>query len=289
LVCTTSSTGTVEVLWELADDPGLNVLTAGGRGIADPRELFNGPRGETAHQYLYGSFDPFIPIMWNETDPSGEQVNDGISYPEDEGAELIPTGTRLLFSATGCSAIEIDGVKSVDEWGCAATETFTANVSGGRQTATFFWTRFEGDVYFAVQVPVVTAAEKEIKLTLYLNGDESGTFQSLDDVLVVDGTVDQGEPQFSDEYLWDRCPKGKSFCALVDLEGPDLGEGMFSINAPEGEEAFYFFEVRQSENADNVYDIDGTSHLGVSLTLRIGKGRWGNTEWPAFGVYEALY
>jgi hypothetical protein len=199
----------------------------------------------------------------------------------------------VTFTATACEQVagEIDGVKDDGEWTCAFTRTFTANVSGGKLPATLFWKRVAGDIYFAVQVPVVTAAEKEIKLTLHLNGNEAGTFQRDDDVLVVDGTV-EGD-QFSDMYLWDRCPKGKSFCALADVDAPEEGTndgaGKFSINTPNGEEPFYFFEVKHPENSVDPHDIDVRLHLGVSLTLRIGKGRWGNTDYPEFGVYETLY
>jgi hypothetical protein len=112
-------------------------------------------------------------------------------------------------------------------------------------------------------------------------------------VLVVDGTAEEVTEQFSDNYLWDRCPKGKSFCALPDRDAdpmdPNEGDGRFSINTPDGEDPYFFFEVEQSEKSGSRYDIDATANLGVSLTLRIGKGKWGNTDFPDFGVYETLY
>jgi hypothetical protein len=293
VVCTTNGSKNIQVEFQLDAVPGTNIFTAHGRDHADPRGSVcsatfadgtkeenlrcNGPRDGA---------DPFTPIeSWEDPD----------NFPYEDDDELaedpIPDDTKLTFTVIACNPIEINGIKGDGEWDdCVTTETFTANVSGGKQTATFYWARLGGDLYFAVKVPVVTAAEKEIKLTLYLSDLESGTtFQAYDDVLVVDGTVEAGEPQFSDNYLWDRCPKGKSFCALVDDEGPNWGDGAFSINPPDGEDPFYFFEVMQAVNSESDWDIDARNHLGVSLTLRIGKGRWGNTDWPAFGEYKALY
>jgi hypothetical protein len=287
----TLADGKAHATWTLSATPGENRLAAGGFGIADPRgEASNGPRQGDDYPTI-GAFDPFTPIG------DEESADDLIITDDDEVAEPIPAGTRLVFSATGCDPIVIDGMEGDDEWGdCATTIPFDANVSGGKVVGELSWARFGGDVYFAVKVPVVTAAEKEIKLTLYLSDLETGaTFHALDDVLVVDGRVEEGEEQFSDNYLWDRCPKGKSFCALADRDedpnDPNEGDGRFSINRPDGEDPFYFFEVRQSENSGSPLglDIDATSNLGVSLTLRIGKGKWGNTDFPDFGEYETLY
>jgi hypothetical protein len=293
VVCTTNGSQDIQVWLKLDDQPGTNIFTAHGRDHADPRGSVcsatfadkpkvsnlrcNGPRDGA---------DPFTPI-----DSSEDEDNP----PHDDAGEVaedpIPDDTKLTFTVIGCNPIEINGFKADGEWeDCVTTIPFDANVSGGKVVGTFYWARLGGDLYFAVEVPVRMADEKEIKLTLYLSDLESGTtFQAYDDVLVVDGTVEAGEPQFSDNYLWDRCPKGKSFCALVDDEGPNSGDGAFLINAPDGEDPFYFFEVRQSENAENTWDINAESHLGVSLTLRIGNGRWGNTDFPDFGVYETLY
>jgi hypothetical protein len=297
-VCTTNGSKNIQVELQLDDQPGTNIFTAHGRDHADPRGVndcsatfyppdepsytvsnlrCNGPRDGA---------DPFTPIE------SGEDPNDDIIEDDDEEAEdPIPDDTKLTFTVIGCK-FTVDGIEEAGEWGdCATTIPFDANVSGGKVVGELSWARLGGNIYFAVKVPVVTAAEKEIKLTLYLNDDESETFQSGDDVLVVDGTVEEGELQFSDNYLWDRCPKGKSFCALPDLGGPDLGAGAFSINTPEGEDPFYLFEVMQSfsETPNDSHDVNDTGTLEVSLTLRIGKGKWGNTDFPDFGAYEELY
>jgi hypothetical protein len=93
LVCETDGDGEVAVWWTLADDQGVNKLIAGGRGIADRREAFNGPR-----DFRYdpdGPFDPFTPIAWEEYDP------DGIDEDADEGADTIVAGTRIVFTAAG--------------------------------------------------------------------------------------------------------------------------------------------------------------------------------------------
>ncbi|UCC83423.1 MAG: hypothetical protein JSW46_00385 [Gemmatimonadota bacterium] len=111
IACFTDEFGTSEVSWTLAIDPGVNKLTAGGRGIADPRDdqdlacsiegepsRCNGPRENTADvTYEFGSFDPFTPIAVDDS------PDDTVDVEAEEGADTIPDGTRLLFTAIGSS------------------------------------------------------------------------------------------------------------------------------------------------------------------------------------------
>jgi hypothetical protein len=88
----TSVAGIATKYVETGNAPGINVFHAFGRGIADARESgctvppntpgsCNGPRT---------TFDPFMPFHVPEFDPSGV-----------EAPVELPTGTRLLFTATG--------------------------------------------------------------------------------------------------------------------------------------------------------------------------------------------
>ena len=158
IACITDGTGIVEVSWTLAIDPGINQLTAGGRGIADLREDFNGPRGKELDkdgkvvEYLTGSFDPFQPI-------EDEESEDDLIEEDDEVSEIVAEPTRLLFTAIGCepgfgTPTAIDGTIAQGEWDCAIEKTFPVNLSGGSTVdATLYYMNDDTNFHLAVVVP----------------------------------------------------------------------------------------------------------------------------------------
>jgi len=87
--------------------------------------------------------------------------------------------------------------------------------------------------------------------------------------------------------LHDKRCKGQSFCGDDDESQDAMGEfSQVSI----GGTTYYAYEIKQlldgPEAGTEDIDFDGT--LSLWLTVRLGKGNQGNTEWPGFEQYHDL-
>ncbi|UCF18882.1 MAG: hypothetical protein JSU87_13250, partial [Gemmatimonadota bacterium] len=273
----TGSDGVARVTsWTLGSDVGINVLAASGRGIGIRGDTWTQSDGRKGVGPFAHSTLTFVPS--------------GPSIPATLGAfPLVLQQPDLLFTAYGCdlgrgTADVSDGLKDAS-WDCANTEPFTANLSGGKKDATFYWMHDGDTFYFAVSIPVdETASESENIWTLYLTDTGNPTLTGGDDVLLLDGATQA----FSDQnWAEGKCPKGDSFCAFVDAN--QNGAGHFRINVNPDGSAFYFYELAHELQGDPYQDIAVTGKLGAAFTLRVGKGAKGNTEWPGpFGSYRQI-
>lgn len=265
--------------WKLGSDPGDNIVTSGGYGIAVKGEQW------TANLGREGT-GPFVHSSLTNWDGFDDVTVEGFRLP----LKLNPSGNdfNLEFTATGCvqgegTADVTDGTKDAS-WDCANTEPFTANIGGGKKDATFYWMRQGSTFYFAIQIPVDETSSESVNIwTLYLNDSGSSTLIGGDDVLVLDGATQA----FSDQHWAEgKCPKGQSFCASLDDEGKRNGEGHFAINQNSNGGTFYFYELTHELKGDAYQDVADTGTLAATFTLRVGNGNKGNTEWPGpFGVY----
>jgi hypothetical protein len=293
VVCTTGSSGTIEVDWKLATDPGLNILTGGGRGIADPREAFNGPRVAT---YPLGAFDPFVPIAYTEKE------NDGIESPGEELAELIPDGTRLLFSATGCEPgfgtpnSPLNGEIEPGEWDCAIQMTFPVNLSGGSTVdATLYYMNDDTHFHLAVVVPG-TGRVNALRVEWDSNGSGNGDGREPGD------DVWEFEPEdgAADKFIDEKCSdSGQSSCGKDD---DGFGGFMDTDAAFDNSGGETVYEMSHPLSTGDMCEVLGKNKCGDSefpidlnrskddpagffVTLRLGSGAQGNTQWPGFLDY----
>jgi hypothetical protein len=225
---------------------------------------------------------------WNTGSPF---VGNPITLPNPPtSVEFTVTACEPGFGSIGDGGI--DGALSEGEWDCAEqppTE-FEANTGGGKKTGLVLQMADNDFLYLAVQIPVdETASLKENTLTVYLNDEDADLLGSGHDILVVDGTKEVGS-QFSDQYWAEgKCPKGQSFCALVDPTS--AGSGAYQLNYDEnGAPAFYFYEIKIPRVGDCDYDVcyeEGVNSIRYFFTVRgLGSGNKGNTEYPGpFGEY----
>jgi hypothetical protein len=296
VVCTTGSSGSVEVGWMLATDPGINKLTAGGRGIADSRNGFNGPRDAT---YTAGPFDPFQPIGYTE---SGD---DDIGSPDDEIFTTIAENTRLLFTAIGCeegfgTPNAIDGTMDPGEWDCAIPQTFQVNLSGGSTVdATLYYMNDNSDFHLAVVVPG-TDRQNGLRVEWDSDGDGNlGGREVGDDVWEFD--PDDGP---ADKFIDDKCStSSQSGCGNNDADfliTPGVGmdtEAAFD-NTVGGQTVYEMSHPLSTEQVCEIFGKKGCSSAfpidlqaavgqtkGAVFTLRLGSGAQGNTQWPGFLDY----
>jgi hypothetical protein len=304
VVCTTGTSGIVEVSWTLDIDPGTNKLTAGGRGIADSREAFNGPRGKEKDgdgnvvEYTTGPFDPFQPIENEESD------DDLIEEQDDEGSEIVAEPTRLLFTAIGCepgfgTPTDIDGTIGPGEWDCAIPETFPVNLSGGSTVdATLYYMNDDTDFHLAVVVPG-TGRRNGLRIDWDANGNGNAFGREVGDD-VWEFEPDEGP---ADKFIDDKCStSSQSGCgnddnrfggsmdtyAAFDNSG---GETVYEMSHPftPGEVCTV---VGGKKGCSSGFAIDlqrsADDPAGFFLTLRLGSGAQGNTQWPGFLDYHPI-
>jgi len=294
IVCTTDASGTVQVSWLLAGDPGVNKLTAGGRGIADPRDGYNGPRDEN---YLFGPFDPFQPIGWAEAEPPIDEING----PEDETFEPLVWGTRILFTAIGCeegygTPNAIDGTMDPGEWDCASQESFPVNLSGGSTVdATLYYMNDDTNFYLAVVVPGA-GRENALRIDWDANGNGNTFGREVgDDIWEFDPASGA-----ADKFVNDKCStSSQSGCGNNDEDWSGGNDTYAMFNNTGGATVYEMSHplstlqacapVGGNKGCSSAFPIDLQASVGDSLgffiTLRLGSGAQGNTQWPGFLVY----
>jgi hypothetical protein len=306
IACLTDEDGIAQISWELAGDPGINKLTAGGRGIADSRDDFNGPRGKpdangVVFAYDKGPFDPFQPIA------AGENGEDLFVLATDEISAEIAENTRLLFTAIGCEAgfgtpKRIDGTMDPGEWDCAIQKSFPVNLSGGSTVdATLFYMNDNTDFHLAVVVPG-TGRVNGLRVEWDSDGDgNAGGREVGDDIWEFD--PDRGP---ADKFVDDQCStSGQSGCGNNDagflmVMEPGVGmdtEAAFK-NTVGGQTVYEMShplstgqvcEILGRKGCSSGFPIDLQAAKGQTrgayITLRLGSGAQGNTQWPGFLKY----
>ena len=293
----TNAQGLATVILHVAPDPGDNDVEAFGRGIADDRDDFNGPRDG---MYDFGPFDPFEPIEWDEKD------GDGIDDQSDEQSVDIVENTLLPFTVTGCvqgfGTPNRDGVIDPGEWECAEQATFPVNLSGGSTDATLFWMNDDTDFHLAVVVPG-TGRQNGLRIDWDNDGDgipggaNEGAREPGDDVWEFDP---DGGP--ADKFIDEKCSESsQSGCGKDDDAFDGAMDTRAAFNNTLGGTTVY--EMSHPLATGDLCSIGGRKGCGVLfeqgidldafagdlkgffLTLRLGSGAQGNTQWPGFLQY----
>jgi hypothetical protein len=293
--------GISEVLVQLSATGGDNVFHATGLGIADDREVgctvLGGVAGAAACNGPRGTFDPFHP--------------DGSALPD--GVQVIPEGTRLPFVVFGCAPgsgtpTAVDGTLEPGEWDCALTTTFPVNLSGGSAVdATLYWMNDDTHFHLAVSVP---GSERRNGLRIdWDNGGDApaGTLagDSYPAAREAGDDVWEFEPGVgaADKFIDERCSdSSQAGCGTDDTEVFGGMDTEAAFDNTKGGVTVY--EMSHPLSTDDVCgdrqvrrgcgdlldkDIDlsvaAPDMVGFFLTLRLGSGAQGNTQWPAFLEY----
>ena len=261
LTVSTDVYGIAEVDYWKLDVPNPNLLAASGHGIADSREGFNGP---------LPIFDPFMTV--------------DVGPPDDQVPVQLMTGT-VTFTATACdpNAVDVDLDGSIGAGEYANSTPFMANLSGGSAAAAMlYWTNDCENLYLAVRVER-DEGDKINTLRFDFDHDGDGVAESGDDVWFYDGVADL----FEDRYLTERCASRKqSDCGELDPEPFRHGDGEFFNDG-----YYSVYELSHPlKTTGSAYDIqaDFGQPVKLFLTLSLGKGAQGNTQWPGFRDYRSI-
>lgn len=300
----TDANGIAQVVLNVAPLPGINIVHATGKGIADAREAdalgtgcslppstattasCNGPRTAGPH----GPFDPFIPL------------NQTLDLTLGTESVQLASGTRLEFTVIGCekgygTPVAINGILSAGEWDCAQTQEFPVSLSGGAATATLYWMNDANNMYMAVVVPG-TGRENSLRIDWDADGSSSpapaqGSRALGDDIWEV---IPGASTTTTDRYIDSKClTSSQSGCGLSDGALKNQTVAGFSNN--QGGNTVY--ELSHPLNTGDtksgtdplkvdIAAVDDGQTLGMYITLRLGSGAQGNTQWPGFLKYHPV-
>jgi hypothetical protein len=194
-----------------------------------------------------------------------------------------------LWNANAWCQVVVDGVKddASGEWDCAEAAgnvgSFTANISGGDTEAEVWWQNDAADLYLMVRVRQPSFAKaNSIRFDFDNLGD--GVHDPYDDAIGYDVDGDY----FFDEYLTAKCANNsQSGCGATD----DGGAAGQSGNADaKNDGTWTTYELSHPLTGGGVQDIDRApgDPLGFFLTLRVGNGAQGNTQFPGFRQFLTI-
>jgi hypothetical protein len=203
----------------------------------------------------------------------------------------LPTG-MLTFTATACKpgfgTATPNGIMAAGEWDCAQHQDFSANLSGGSSApATLFWMNDATNLYLAVRV---RRSSTDKVNTLQFNFDNNsscpdqaacstGAAAENDDVLVVDASK-----TFTDAFLTLKCTTSTQSSCWSAAETQNGAAGWTNNGT------YTTYEFRHPLNSGDVHDFNraGGTSVGLFLTLQLGSGAQGNTQWPGFRKYRTI-
>ena len=193
-------------------------------------------------------------------------------------------GLTATFSADGVcfdgyGMAQIDGALGAAEWACARSLPFEANISGGSTPAEVLWMNDQDNLYLAVRVRQ-DAMERVNSLRFDFDNDGDGVVEVNDDVIGYDS---EGS-MFFDESVDARCVnRNQSGCSVTD--GSTDGAAAVSNDG-----TWTVFELTHALSSGEATDISVTTgdDVGFFLTLRIGNGAQGNTQFPGFREYTNI-
>jgi hypothetical protein len=116
------------------------------------------------------------------------------------------------------------------------------------------------------------------------NASGTGLAETGDDILVEDAATG-----FSDQYLTLKCTTStQTSCGATDVAGGGTSDGAAAFANAAG---FSVYELRHPLNSgDAAHDfaVSAGGKVGLFLTLQVGSGAQGNTQWPGFRQYLTI-
>lgn len=263
----TNAGGRASAQWVIGQ-AGLNELEAWGKGLG-LRFVDQGraedPDGNSLTSPVPGYPGPF-------TDHLGVYTTDGTA---DLGIGF------LKFTAYGCPASPVVDGEIDPLWEDAPGTTFPANISGGTVQGEIKWYNDCNNLYILV---TVEKTDPDKINTLRFDFDNTGDGTTADDD-IWSFTVNPTDYSVTtvDGHLTQNCAnKKQANCGAADPEGKNQLFARFGIHGK------WVYEIKHPLNSADGYDFslanDGGA-IGAFLTLQIGNGAQGNTQYPGFRVY----
>ena len=203
--------------------------------------------------------------------------------PHSEGydftAESLTVTAIVCEPGYGAGTAVVDGTFDDEEWGCAGSLPFSANISGGSTPAVAYWMNDDDNLYLAVRVQQASM-EKANSVRFDFDSDGDGLVELNDDVIGYDASA----LSFYDQYLTAKCvSSSQSGCGAADA----ISHGSAAAANAGG---WTTYELSHPLTGGGVQDIARAAGdpLGFFLSLQVGNGAQGNTQVPGFRAYEQV-
>jgi hypothetical protein len=226
------------------------------------------------------------------SDGAGYYVPAGYTPPGGSGVFADHTGGVadlaqgvLTFDAIVCDpgpAILVDGFVDDANWATATSWQFPANISGGEVNAILKWYNDCESLYLSVEVE--TANDKVNILGFDFDEDNDGFAALNDEVLVFDA----GQPEadrFMDKHVSQKCLNSNGQSACGDLDDTSDGAGGFSQDFTAARTYYEVSHPLMGADPTQDFQLEFGDQIGFFVTLRVGKGAQGNTQYPDFRSY----
>ncbi|MDP2955873.1 MAG: hypothetical protein Q8N53_05595 [Longimicrobiales bacterium] len=195
-------------------------------------------------------------------------------------ASVMGGSQAATFTATSVCFVTVNGAMAAGEWACAESRSFTANISGGSTPAEVYWQNNGTNVYVAVRVRQ-SVLVKPASVRFDFDNDGLGVHNTGDDAI----GYDAGAATFFDHYLTAKCASnGQAGCGSPD---PTRQDGAGAIGN-DGTWTVYELSHPLQGTAGEDFIRSAGQNLGFFLTLRIGNGAQGNTQWPGFRMFQGI-
>ena len=290
LVVVTGSDGRGVVDWTLAG--GENALRVAACGVARPGTNEPNPPGEPGADHVWGSLsdctDRFAAMTASGAYDNGPADGHTPFEPVDVTNEVAVHGLPLVFEASTCPQIDVDGLKGdatgTAEWEACATKTgFIAPLQGPKATSPNAWLYTYNDseaVYFALEVE-----SNELGNRIYVNVVESfsgadGVAAAGDDLLL----LDFGDATVSNDWHYTQaCVSNNSSSLCGDPDA--LADGAaFAVEAAAqlggAGSGRVFYEFRRplggpNDSGPSKEDLSGTPGQQLGLLINVTQGQGG--------------
>ena len=197
-----------------------------------------------------------------------------------DGGGLTHTFQATAICRDGWGTANVNGSMDGAEWVCAHTADFTANLSGGSAPARAYWMNDGARLYMAVRI-VRASLDKVNSVRFDFDNEADGVATAGDDAI----GYDADKHTFFDQYLTSKCANSsQSGCGATDKVSQD-GAGALGNDG-----TFTFYELSHPLSGTTGEDLlrSAGQPMGFFVTLRIGNGAQGNTQWPGFRIFQRM-
>jgi hypothetical protein len=196
-----------------------------------------------------------------------------------DGVEQGFTAEAICFDGFGVA--DVDGTFDAAEWACARADTLVANLSGGDTEAHVYWMNSADSLYLAVRV-LQSSFDRVNSLLVDFDNDGNPDTPIEADYDVIG--YDADNETFFDRHITQSClNRSQSGCGEDDVQRDGGGDA-----ANNGEWTTYELSHPLNNGDSKDIAVSAGQSLGFFLTLRVGKGAQGNTQWPGFRVFRYI-
>ena len=192
-----------------------------------------------------------------------------------------PVGSPTVFTATATAAPApvVDGVLGPGEWDAATPHSFIAQIGGGGVSATLYVLSHTGTLYLAVALATNDGQPNDLRVDFDNDGDGAPALGD-DAIGLTTASV------FQDLHLTAACLRSRqSSCGTDDVRAGGTRDGQGALGQQGTMRVYELAHPLNSGDAGHDLAVGPGNTFGLFLSLSVGNGAQGNTQWPGFRNY----